>query len=343
MKFSRQLAIGSLTILALSACSSDPTSRRQAKDEFGYTNATLTQGWEVLPTARRQYYRQFQIPEGEFGGAIGEAVDIRPPQQILELIPGARYTIVDTGVVLWPSSAQETANIWQSIQTMIDKRGISLRAQDDVHYETDWVDLTAEDEPHPIASRYSIEKVRQGSRLGILVSLIEFRDDGEVQELTPELVDRYSRNMVNYVTSQYDNQLREAQRQQAEQSISNVQVAMATDRSGLPILVARAPYSIMWTKLERALPQLGFKIGDRNESQGQISTTYRRQSDEFYEDLFVEPVTLSNQAYTVLLGDLNNRTSINLTDSDGKPVEQSELESLMPALEAVLSNSDTSL
>ncbi|MGB2079564.1 MAG: outer membrane protein assembly factor BamC, partial [Vibrio sp.] len=209
MKFSRQLVMGSLAVLVLSACSSNPSSRRQAEDSFDYTSAQLTQGWEVLPTARRQYYRQYQIPQGEYQGEIGEGVDIRPPQQILELIPGARYTAIEGGVIVWPPSSQEADDLWNTIGQMIDKRGIELRQDTPVTRETDWIDLTAEDEPNPIASRYMIERVNQGPRLGIMVSLSEFRKDGEVVPLTRELSDRYSRNMINYITSQYDTQRRE--------------------------------------------------------------------------------------------------------------------------------------
>lgn len=339
MKRSHQLMIGSLAALVLSACSSDPSSRRQAEDKFEYANSQLTQGWEIPSTASRQYYRQYQIPQGDFQGAIGEAVDIRPPQQILELIPGARYMATEVGVIVWPASPQEADNLWASINTMIDKRGIQLRQNTPTTIETDWIDLTAEDEPNPIASRYMIERVNQGSRLGIMVSLSEFKENGEVVPLTPEISDRYSRNMINYITSQYDDQRRAEARKQAAANVKFVQLGMANDRSGLPVIVARAPYTVMWEKMTSILPSLGFEIEGRNESQGQIETTYKRPTDDFYDQLAIEPVTLDNQDYTLLLGDLNNRTSINVTDKDGKPVDEDALESLLPALDALLNES----
>ena len=45
---------------------------------------------------------------------------------------------------------------------------------------------------------------------------------------------------------------------------------------------------------------------------------------------------LKRIAFTFLLGDLGNRTSINITDSSGKPVEEEFLKSLAPVLAATV-------
>ncbi|MDG2932629.1 outer membrane protein assembly factor BamC, partial [Vibrio parahaemolyticus] len=50
----------------------------------------------------------------------------------------------------------------------------------------------------------------------------------------------------------------------------------------------------------------------------------------------VKPVELAAGKYTFLLGDLGNRTSINITDSSGKPVEEEFLKSLAPVLAATV-------
>ncbi|MGB5804570.1 MAG: outer membrane protein assembly factor BamC, partial [Vibrio anguillarum] len=39
--------------------------------------------------------------------------------------------------------------------------------------------------------------------------------------------------------------------------------------------------------------------------------------------------------YTFLLGDLGNRTSINVTNSAGKPVEEELLKDMVPVLSAI--------
>ncbi|KOO11007.1 outer membrane assembly protein BamC, partial [Vibrio xuii] len=58
--------------------------------------------------------------------------------------------------------------------------------------------------------------------------------------------------------------------------------------------------------------------------------------DEFWNDIGVKPMELKSGVYTFLLGDLGNRTSINVTDSSGKPVEEQLLKDMAPVISAVI-------
>ena len=90
MKLSHQLVVSSLAVFVLSACSGDATQRRQAKDDFDYLNTPPLTEWNNIEGVNPRNYTNYQIPQGEFSGGVGRDVDIRPPQQVLELIPGAR-------------------------------------------------------------------------------------------------------------------------------------------------------------------------------------------------------------------------------------------------------------
>ncbi|MDF5404303.1 outer membrane protein assembly factor BamC, partial [Vibrio parahaemolyticus] len=111
---------------------------------------------------------------------------------------------------------------------------------------------------------------------------------------------------------------------------------MGKDRSGLPVIIARAQYNMLWQRLPNILPKMGFKIEERSQSQGTITAKYASPDDEFWNDIGVKPVELAAGKYTFLLGDLGNRTSINITDSSGKPVEEEFLKSLAPVLAATV-------
>ena len=76
-------------------------------------------------------------------------------------------------------------------------------------------------------------------------------------------------------------------------------------------------------------------IEERNQSQGTVKAKYATPDDEFWTKIGVKPMELASGTYTFLLGDLGNRTSINVTDSAGKPVEEALLEDMVPVIAAV--------
>jgi len=93
---------------------------------------------------------------------------------------------------------------------------------------------------------------------------------------------------------------------------------------------------MLWHRLPNILPKMVFKIEERSQSQVTITAKYASPDDEFWNDIGVKPVALAAGKYTFLLGDLCNRTSINITDSSGKPVEEEFLKSLAPVLAATV-------
>ncbi|MEI8634142.1 outer membrane protein assembly factor BamC [Vibrio sp. PP-XX7] len=80
-------------------------------------------------------------------------------------------------------------------------------------------------------------------------------------------------------------------------------------------MIARSPYDALRQRLSQSLMKIGFKIEDQNRSQGTMSVKYSRPDDEVWSSLGVQAFTLPQGSYTFLLGDLENRTSINMTDS----------------------------
>ncbi len=118
--------------------------------------------------------------------------------------------------------------------------------------------------------------------------------------------------------------------------MKQIPITMGTDRSGFPVIIARTPYNVLWQRLPMILPKMGFTIDERNQSQGTIKAKYASPDDEFWNEIGVKPMELKSGTYTFLFGDLGNRTSINVTDSSGKPVEEAFLKSMAPVLAAVV-------
>ncbi len=335
MKFSHQLMIGSLAVLALSACSSNPADRRQAKDDFTYLETPALQAWKSAQGADNQFYPNFEIPQGDFAGGIGQDVDIRPPQQVLELIPGARLERNNGEVTLWLARQDDANRVWQTALDMVKDRNIKTRTSTSDRVETEWVIWLSEDEDTEIGSRYQLSRFEANNRYGFRVSLIDWREGDKVLPVSQTDRERYNAFMTNLVTAKYDSNLRAEAQRRAQELVKQIPVSMGTDRSGLPVIIARAQYNVLWERLPRVLPQIGFDLEERNQSQGRVEAKYKSPDDEFWESIGVKPIDLKSGKYTFQLGDLGNRTSINVTDSKGKPVEEELLKSLVPVLAAI--------
>ncbi|HAS6152554.1 TPA: outer membrane protein assembly factor BamC [Vibrio vulnificus] len=336
MKFSRQLVLSSLAVFVLSACSGSATQRRQAKDDFAYLETPPLEQWQLPEGATPQFYPNYNIPQGEFTGGIGKQVDIRPPQQILELIPGARYERSQGEVTLWLIKQEEADEVWQTVKDMLAERQIPIDMQSDTHIETGWVTWRSEDEEMEIGSRYAIDRFEANNRHGFKINLIEWREGTELKPVTVTNKERYNVFMTNLVTSQYDQVKRDEAQRRAQELVKQIPITMGTDRSGFPVIIARTPYNVLWQRLPTILPQMGFTIDERNQSQGTIKAKYASPDDEFWNEIGVKPMDLKSGTYTFLFGDLGNRTSINVTDSSGKPVEEAFLKSMALVLAAVV-------
>ncbi|MFN1649687.1 outer membrane protein assembly factor BamC [Vibrio rotiferianus] len=335
MKLSSQLVMSSLAVFVLTACSGGANQRRQAKDDFEYLNTESLSEWNMPADAQPQFYPNYDIPQGNFEGGIGKAVDIRPPQEVLELIPGARLERSNGEVTLWLLRKDELDLVWQTVQNMISTNQIPVEKQSENLIETGWVTWNSADEDMEIGSRYDISRFEANNRFGFKVNLVDWREGEQVKEVSRTNRERYNVLMTNLVTARYDQQVREDAQKKAQELVKQIPITMGTDRSGLPVIIARAQYNVLWQRLPELLPKIGFTIESRSQSQGTVEARYASPDDAFWNDIGVKPVDLDAGKYTFLFGDLGNRTSINVTNSSGKPVEAEFLKSLAPVLAAV--------
>lgn len=340
MNLNNRFVISAVVTAMLAGCAGSAEERRQAKQDFNYLETEPLKEWNQPEGTQKEQYPQYVIPSGEFKGGIGRDVDIRPPQQILELIPGARAETQNGDVTLWLVREENLDRVWQTILTVIEERNVPIRTQTDSRIDTDWFTWVSADEEKLLRSRSSIDKVNQGSRYGFRVSQIDWEEDGKNVPVTAANKERYNTLMVNLITSAYDQELREEARVLAEELVKQIHISMGQDRSGLPIIIARAPYNVVWQRLPELLPALGLTIEEKNRSQGTMKVKYKAPDDEFWESIGTKPISFERSSYNLQLGDLGNRTSLNITDGTGKPVNEEVLESIVPVLAAVIEQSN---
>ncbi|MDN3682671.1 outer membrane protein assembly factor BamC [Vibrio tapetis subsp. quintayensis] len=336
MKLSAQLVTGSLAVFVLSACSSDPSDRRQAKDDFSYLETPSLQQMVLPEEATPQFYPDFDIPSGDFHGDLGKSVDIRPPQQVLSLIPGARTELKDGLITLWLVKKEESDKVWQTTLAMIEHHNTGIRTQTESLIETDWVTWNSKDEDVELGSRYKIERFEANRRFGYKVELIDWREGNKVVPVSTANRARYNTLMTNLVMSAYDQNLRLEAEKRAEELVKHIPISMGKDRSGLPVIIARTPYDVLWRLMPEVLPTMGFEVEERNQSQGVIKVKYAEPNDEFWQSVGVKPFDMGGSKFEFLMGDLDNRTSVNITNSSGKPVSEEVLAEMVPVIATLI-------
>lgn len=337
-----RLVVTAVMVATLAGCSGGAERRRQAKQDFTYLETKPLASWNLPGGAQASQVDDYAIPAQAFAGELGSAVDIRPPQQVLTLIPGARTVKDQEGVILLLAKPEDLSRLWQLTQNLIAERNIKIRSSSANVIETDWVGWSNEDEESEIGSRYRIEKSTEAGRNSYQITLIDWREGGVEKPVTVINKERYSILMTNLVTARYDQFEREQARLRAQQLVKQIPISMGQDRSGLPIIIARAPYNVFWERLPDVLGQLGFSVEGRNRSQGLVEVKFKSPDDAFWTELGTQPIQLDDRTYNLLLGDLGNRTSINVTDSDGKPVTEEALESLAPVMAAAIDRANNS-
>lgn len=337
MKFSYQLVASSLAVVILSACSTTPAERRQARDSFEYLETPqLMSDWQQPEGLKSQPYPNYVIPDGSYSGGLGKAIDIRPPQQVLSLIAGSRAIRTDDDVTLWLVKQDDSDKIWQTLEKWLADNKVKILQQQTDQIETDWVNWARADEDTVVSSRYQITRLSASNRFGIKVTLVDWREGSDVKAISKSNRERYNVLMANTIITQYDQDERASAQLRAQQSTTYISISMGSDRSGLPIIIARSPYSTFWQRFPTLLPEMGFVIEDRNQSQGIIKVKYTSPSESFWKSIDMRPIALPNGSYTFLLGDLSSRTSINVMDSATKPIDEAVLTSLSSVISSVI-------
>ncbi len=93
---------------------------------------------------------------------------------------------------------------------------------------------------------------------------------------------------------------------------------MQRDDTGLPMLVVRGPFNVVWQRLPAALEKVGMKVTDSTRSQGNMAVTHKPLSDSDWQELGAsDPGALASGDYKLQVGDLDNRSSLQFIDPKG--------------------------
>ncbi len=345
--WSTTLLAGVVTMSALMGCSS-PQERKQANTDFDYLDAKLVTRPFTVPGGLQApaYGKEFTVPplpQGAEHGPLGDTIDVRPPMQVLAMVPGSRSENSGNNITLWFTARSVTNNVdnevWNYLLGFMTRRGIAIRDFNTVArtMDTEPFDATANLHPWSEAAKKNDEtRVHQSYRFrlqsdpvmhrtGLTAELLQheaFIEDEDKDE-TPLTVferRRYSALMLNQVVSDYDQQVN-----LRASTTTNGRLAMSlgVDDNGLTAWLVDATFDETWQRLNTLLPKLNFEIASKHESKGLIIVDYDEPDSDFWKAQDIEPFGLDSGIYRLQLGEFKGKTSITLFDEDKKPVPTS--------------------
>ncbi|MQL46861.1 outer membrane protein assembly factor BamC [Photorhabdus khanii] len=332
-------AAGMSLVVLLAACSGDQSYKRQVNDDDTYLETPPLKALNVpagmiLPLQNGEY----DIPPTASKGLVGKELDIRPPSQTLALLSGSRAENSVKSSKLLLENTSENSNLWSQINHVLLKKGYNVSQRDDAGQTltTDWIEWPRADENVPYQIRYRISVARQSYQIELSVANEGLRQ-GDQPIIDPIEVQRYNALMLNELIEGVNQQRERISDNTAARNLGPLDVQSGGDTSGLPQMIVRAPYNIVWDRLPAALEKVGMKVGSRSRSTGSIAVTYKGLSASGWKSMGVNEPSISEGDYKLQVGDLNNRSSLQFISDKGKPLTQSQNDELVAVLKAAFS------
>ena len=189
-------------VLLLAACSSDSRYKRQVSGDEAYLEAAPlaelhAPAGMILPVTSGDY----AIPVTNGSGAVGKALDIRPPAQPLALVSGARTQFTgDTASLLVENGRGNT--LWPQVVSVLQAKNYTITQRDDAGQTltTDWVQWNRLDEDEQYRGRYQISVKPQGYQQAVTVKLLNLEQAGKPVADAASM-QRYSTEMMNVISA----------------------------------------------------------------------------------------------------------------------------------------------
>ena len=292
-------------VLLLAACSSDSRYKRQVSGDEAYLEvAPLAElhapAGMILPVTSGDY----AIPVTNGSGAVGKALDIRPPAQPLALVSGARTQFTgDTASLLVENGRGNT--LWPQVGSVLQAKNYTITQRDDAGQTltTDWVQWNRLDEDEQYRGRYQISVKPQGYQQAVTVKLLNLEQAGKPVADAASM-QRYSTEMMNVISAGLDKSATDAANAAQNRASTTMDVQSAADDTG---------------------------------SQGNMAVTYKPLADSDWQELGASDPGLASGDYKLQVGDLDNRSSLQFIDPKGHTLTQSQNDALVAVFQAAFS------
>ncbi|ABO91370.1 lipoprotein [Aeromonas salmonicida subsp. salmonicida] len=335
-----RLVLSVATVAVLAACSS-PQDRKMANRGFEYEDARLEGRTFLVPSglSTPAFNSNFDIPalpESSRDGALGAKIDVRPPAQLLTVVPGSQVVpnASEPTVAFYALSTNQSVerDTWAFLMNFLAQYKVTTEKLDQQAgvLQTGWFDNTKaldgwseEDDDFNIRQRYqfTVRNDAQRHAVNMSVRVLDHEEtiDGETTNvLTPADAQSYATRALNQFSLYYDKQLKSREQHKANDGMG---LQLGLDNNELSAWIADGSFDLVWRRLNQVLPAYGFTIKDTQQSLGWIDVEYDEPGSDFWKAKGGEPFKLEEEKYRFQLGEMaGGKTSITLFDKDKKPV-----------------------
>lgn len=328
--------VGLSLVMLLAACSNDQRYKRQVSGDESYLQAAdlsdlRAPACMILPIQNGD----FDIPSVNPNGQVGKQLDIRPPAQTLALMNGTRSQFAgNTGTLMVDSRSAIWPQVVDAVQSL--KFPIADRQDARQSLTTDWVQWNRADEDNQYRGRYQLSVQPQAGQQVLMVKLLELQQQDKAVT-SPVQIQRYTAQMLNEISATMDKVETTREDAAASRSPTQIDVQSGADDTGLPNLILRAPFNVVWQRLPATLKRVGMEVTDNNRSQGSLNVTYKAPGSNTFDELGARDPELKNGDYKLQVGDLDNRSSLQFLDPKGHPLTQSQNDALVAVFQAAFS------
>ncbi|WP_145571282.1 outer membrane protein assembly factor BamC [Yersinia bercovieri] len=331
--------VGVSLAMLLAGCTTDQRYKRQVGGDESYLEAPglkplNSPAGMILPVQNGD----FDVRSVNSQGAVGKQLDIRPPVQPLALLSGSRAENAnDTSKLLLENSPQNR-NLWAQVTRVLQDKNWPIASRQDASQTltTDWVKWNRADEDVQFEGRYQISVQEQGYQLVLVVKSLALQQGGQPVSSYTE-IQRYNGAMLNAIIEGLDKVRSDSESSQAARKVGSLDVQSGSDETGLPQLIVRAPYAVLWERLPAALEKIGMKVTDRSRPQGSINLTNKSMSSSDWDALGAKDPELPAGDYKLQVGDLDNRSSLQFIGPKGHTLTQSQNDALVAVFQAAFS------
>lgn len=326
------IAIATLLV----ACSADNNSKQVSNDDF-QDKASELPVFQPLATGGINLPPQdpsYQLPTTKVKST--EKIDIRPPVTPFAVIKNSVAQFDgERAFIAYPIEKREVYSI-QQIERLLKERDVTYQVQGQ-KILTDWASTNRSDDIGDTQARYQIEQVINGPASALVVLVLEMKRDNVI--FTPNAVDkrRYASDQLNLLVGELNQAYQKQQKMLFNSTaLAPIDSILTTDINGKIALMLGASFEQSWTKLGDVLPKLGFDIKEQTQGRGNRELKYSALSDEEWLRVSTEKSDLENGTYFMQLSAVGKKSSVVITDEDGKALSGKQAQIIYQALHNLL-------